>query len=274
VGVYVLGALEPAEREAFERHLSECEICPAEVADLGMIPGLLGRLDAETAFAVARDGEGASVLPGNWSDESDARPAQIAERRESPGARWAGPTASQWAGPTVGDGADRRGEDKVVTLLDAANRRRQAQKRRRRFATAAALLAAACLAVVVGLGVPVLFNNTPVQPKLTAMTAPAGVNVPVTAQLGLEPIASGTKVIMKCQYGGAPADYGSNPKWSLKLVAIPKSGGESEQLSDWMAGPGDEFQITATSKLKSQDISRIEMQSGNESKVLLVYQPA
>jgi hypothetical protein len=41
-----------------------------------------------------------------------------------------------------------------------------------------------------------------------------------------------------------------------------------------MAGPGDELQVTATSKMKTDDISRIEMQTANEGKVLLVYQPA
>src|SRR5215475_8897647 len=44
-GVYLLGALSPAERQAYERHLSTCAECRAEVSDLAALPGLLGRID-------------------------------------------------------------------------------------------------------------------------------------------------------------------------------------------------------------------------------------
>ena len=42
--VYVLGALGPAERQAFERHFLACPQCRAEVLDVAALPGLLGRL--------------------------------------------------------------------------------------------------------------------------------------------------------------------------------------------------------------------------------------
>ncbi len=41
---YVLGALPPAERLAFERHLETCAACAAAVRQLAGLPGLLGRL--------------------------------------------------------------------------------------------------------------------------------------------------------------------------------------------------------------------------------------
>jgi hypothetical protein len=44
-GVYVLGALSPAERQSYERHLTTCAECRAEVGELAVLPGLLGRLD-------------------------------------------------------------------------------------------------------------------------------------------------------------------------------------------------------------------------------------
>jgi anti-sigma-K factor RskA len=50
-GAYVLGALAPTERSAYERHMAGCVDCRAEVADLAVLPGLLGRLDADTAVA-------------------------------------------------------------------------------------------------------------------------------------------------------------------------------------------------------------------------------
>lgn len=44
-GAYVLGALAPAERAAYERHLSGCAECRDAVAEIAVLPGLLGRLD-------------------------------------------------------------------------------------------------------------------------------------------------------------------------------------------------------------------------------------
>ena len=42
---YVLGALAPADRAAYERHLAACPSCREAVAEVAMLPGLLGRLD-------------------------------------------------------------------------------------------------------------------------------------------------------------------------------------------------------------------------------------
>jgi anti-sigma-K factor RskA len=44
-GAYVLGALSPAERAAYERHLATCSFCREAVADIAVLPGLLGRLE-------------------------------------------------------------------------------------------------------------------------------------------------------------------------------------------------------------------------------------
>jgi hypothetical protein len=49
-GAYVLGALSPAERAAFERHLPGCLSCRESMASLAVLPGLLGRLDAAAAL--------------------------------------------------------------------------------------------------------------------------------------------------------------------------------------------------------------------------------
>ncbi len=44
-GAYVLGALSPAERAAYEGHLANCPACREAVAEIAVLPGLLGRLD-------------------------------------------------------------------------------------------------------------------------------------------------------------------------------------------------------------------------------------
>lgn len=56
---YVLGALGPAERRAFEEHLSGCADCTRAVADLAALPALLGQVD-ESAFT---DPQVAAPLP-------------------------------------------------------------------------------------------------------------------------------------------------------------------------------------------------------------------
>jgi hypothetical protein len=44
-GSYVLGALSPAERRAFEQHLAGCKECARNVRELAGLPGLLARVD-------------------------------------------------------------------------------------------------------------------------------------------------------------------------------------------------------------------------------------
>jgi hypothetical protein len=46
-GAYVLGALSPEERLAFERHLPGCDSCARSVRHLAGIPGLLARVPVE-----------------------------------------------------------------------------------------------------------------------------------------------------------------------------------------------------------------------------------
>jgi len=61
---YVLGSLTPAERLEFERHLPGCAACRRSVAQLAGMPGLLGRVTAETLeSAVPAEPVPDTVLP-------------------------------------------------------------------------------------------------------------------------------------------------------------------------------------------------------------------
>jgi putative zinc finger protein len=53
LGAYLLGALDPAERSVFERHLNTCQVCREELIRLAPLPGLLGQVtlaDLELPF--------------------------------------------------------------------------------------------------------------------------------------------------------------------------------------------------------------------------------
>jgi hypothetical protein len=48
---YVLGALSPSDRRAYEEHLSECASCAEAVAELAGMPGLLARVPISEVMA-------------------------------------------------------------------------------------------------------------------------------------------------------------------------------------------------------------------------------
>jgi hypothetical protein len=57
-GTYVLGSLAPAERTMYERHLAVCPVCREAVAEIAVLPGLLGRLDAAAATQIVGGDDG------------------------------------------------------------------------------------------------------------------------------------------------------------------------------------------------------------------------
>ena len=60
LGVYVLGAIDPAERALVDSHLAGCRECRDELAGLAGLPALLSRVGTEEAMALAAtDGPGA-----------------------------------------------------------------------------------------------------------------------------------------------------------------------------------------------------------------------
>jgi hypothetical protein len=262
VGAYVLGALVPAERDAFEKHLGECAICREEVADLAVLPGLLGRIDFETAKTIAQEGEdSAALFPVGWAGPTAVpEPSEETQVLATPSAV----PAERWAGPTASADTDARATDppngKVIPLLAAAERRRARERRNRRFVTAGVGLVAACLALVIGLGLPRMLADQ--GPAFTDMTA-AAANLPIVAELALEPTSGGTRIHMHCEY------VGSGNRWEYRLIAVPKGGGEPQEIGDWKAGPGDKFTLTTDMPMKKADIDRLEIRRGDM--VLLVH---
>ncbi|MEY9855655.1 anti-sigma-K factor RskA [Catenulispora sp. GAS73] len=90
-GAYVCHALEPAEREAFERHLAQCPTCVQEVAELQETAALLASAAAETPPARLKAAVDAQiavtrqipplVATGPAADRAAARQAAARPRR-------------------------------------------------------------------------------------------------------------------------------------------------------------------------------------------------
>jgi anti-sigma factor RsiW len=56
LGVYVVGAIDPADRATVEEHLSRCPDCREELVGLAGLPALLGRVPPADAERLVRDG--------------------------------------------------------------------------------------------------------------------------------------------------------------------------------------------------------------------------
>ena len=59
LGVYVLGAIDPAEEALVDAHLDDCDACQAEMAELADVPALLALVSTDEAMRVLEAGEAA-----------------------------------------------------------------------------------------------------------------------------------------------------------------------------------------------------------------------
>lgn len=163
-GAYVLGALSPPDRCAYESHLAGCGDCATAVARLAPVPGLLGRVDP----AVIHRRDPAGPEPDPRPPEPLARLIQVVgaeRRRQARARRW------QLAAAVLGS--------VVLAVVGTA----------------------AWLGLVRGEpadelppGPPVLVEEGRMQPILA--------NVPVTAEVELTETAAGTEVWLHCAYPG------------------------------------------------------------------------
>jgi anti-sigma factor RsiW len=89
LGVYVVGAIDPAERATVDGHLSQCSDCREELAGLAGLPALLGRVPKEDAERLLLDDEQLEEAP---AELLDSLLQQVAARRRA--RRWRGIAAA------------------------------------------------------------------------------------------------------------------------------------------------------------------------------------
>jgi Putative zinc-finger len=169
LGVYVLGAIDPAERAQVDAHLTGCRDCRDELAGLAGLPALLSRVGAEEAFALA---------------ESDGPPA-------------AGQAAGRAADP--GDTPPR---ELIATVIDLTSARRR--RRRLRDAT---LGVAAALIIAAGVFGGLRLGSSPPQAAQASAQFPGPASGPwqtatgqsqsMTATVQYRPMGWGTQLAAK-----------------------------------------------------------------------------
>jgi anti-sigma factor RsiW len=69
LGVYVLGAIDPAERSHVDRHVTGCRECRDELAGLAGLPALLSRVSADEIGRISR--EDAEPVPADAAPPDD-----------------------------------------------------------------------------------------------------------------------------------------------------------------------------------------------------------
>jgi len=85
LGVYALGAADEAERMLVEAHLSDCQACRAELAQLEPLPGLLARVPATLVRADPRPTRLRGHAPIASTSQTSTTPGRKAR---APSGRW------------------------------------------------------------------------------------------------------------------------------------------------------------------------------------------
>ena len=234
---YVLGALSPADRRAFEEHLRTCERCSDAVGELAGMPGLLGRAPREQAFTLLD-----AAAPGGEDGEDDT------------------------AGET-GDAETRAGVGAEVlpSLL------RRARRRRIRSRWIIGCVAAVAAAVVVGVLAVALPTVLPAPSP--ASTANASVTMEqvepsaLTADLRLTEEPWGTRIESRCSYARV-GDEDHAHTWTYAMVVTDRAGRQT-QISTWTASEGSTVAPTATTSVALADIAALDIRSAGDGTVLL-----
>jgi anti-sigma factor RsiW len=107
-------------------------------------------------------------------------------------------------------------------------------------------------------------SRPPSAPAMFPMVAQ--VETKATAELAFRETLAGTVITMHCAY---PMLSEYHKAYLFRLFAIGADG-QTEQVSSWMAGPGEEVTLTGTVRLTMDDLIRVELRN-REDLVLLAY---
>lgn len=143
-------------------------------------------------------------------------------------------------------------------------RERHLARRRRRTTRIFALAAAAGLALVLAIGVPL--TQRPQAPAVLLTLQPVS-GQPMTAQVGMDQVAWGTRLKVNCDYPQGYSFGDENEPWSYALM-VTDTAGATMQVSTWKAVPGREITLEAATSLAMDQISEILVQTQSGEEVL------
>lgn len=227
-GSYVLGALSPAEREQFERHLAECPSCREAVRGLAGLPGLLSRVD-EQAVAAPPERAPDTLLPRLVREVRRER-----RRRSRTVAGLAAAVVVVVAGAaTIGV---LRGSDPPTAAPPPA-------------------------------GAPSTISTDAAVPGADAREMQPVDGAPVEGWLTLETVPWGTRLSLQCTYGAATGGYGGPEPVGYVMVVRTRDGQERE-VATWNAVPGRPMQLAAATASARTDIASVEVRTATGRPVL------
>jgi anti-sigma factor RsiW len=225
---YVLGALSPADREAFAAHLADCDACTRSVQELAGIPGLLAQVDPDD---LAAHTEPAPPAPPMLLARvvRAARAEQRRRTRQTAGGAVAATLVlglgAAWA---VGGAADRPVASPPSTTTTASP-------------TAAPL------------------TMTPVDQHVVTATVAL---VPVAWGTRLD-----LRCTWADQPAGPRSGYGSRRLPAYSLV-VRTTDGRTEQVATWQALPGRTMQLSGATATPAADIAAVEVRTASGRVVL------
>lgn len=225
VGVYALGALDPGEREAFERHLAGCADCTRSLAEVAGLPGLLAH-----ATAV-----GPSAPTSSGLLDPTGQPL---------------PTAAEPSAPVL-DGVLRR-----------VRRRRRTERLLAACAVVVALLGGLAVASTLDRPVPSVSPTPSPPPSSRELALPPTAGSRSSGLAGLTTRPWGTQVVLSCRYDGAPrpAPPADAPR-TVYLLVVRAPDGQEQQIARWSPPPGQDVVVTAATDLPPDRVSGLEVRT-------------
>ncbi len=219
---YVLGALGPAERRAFEEHLAGCTACREAVTELAGMPGLLASLAPEQALALldepSETAASADVVPFSALAAS-ARRSRARRRSLALVAAGALVVAGVAAGLTLGGANPGDGTDVPGRVSSSGT----------------------------------------VAEGTTVELEPVGATE-VRATLTATPRAWGTQLEWSCSYPvrtGGPT-YDPSVPVGYELVLVHRDGGRTVAAT-WSASGAESRGLAAASAVPLTDVARVEI---------------
>lgn len=231
---YVLGALAPDDRLAFERHLTTCASCRRSVRELAGMPGLLAQVSAEVVISPP-DTE---PVPDTLLPRLDREVRRTRTRRT-------------WVGAGIAAA--------VVLIASALGA----------FAISLALDDDA--PPVAG---PSASTSTSTSASTSPSSSPDAPTLPMDrvgqdvldADVTLTSVGWGTKLDLTCSYRD-DHEYPPARPWTYVLVVTDRDG-QNEHVGTWKALPGKTLSLTSATATPVADIATLEVQLPDGTTVL------